>query len=402
MDKKILLLLIIFMPAYIFAQGFQNFGAKMYISDGVFLNGNDYVHASESNEADIILNGTMQFSGNFTNNSENPVFASIENEPNGLVVLNGMENNQIAGTKFVNFENLSLQNQTKLLYVDNCKIYGTLSLDTYLELNTYTLYIENPSNNAIVLLSGGIISETLPDEGLGTLIRKTNSSADEYQIPFATGDNGADLTVKIATQAEENFREGYLVFATYPTTTDNNPLPNELSSTADIKVENTADRFWRIENQNAVSSNVNISFSYTQTDIYNLESSKLSPMRYNSDTDSWTDFSPETNNESSNSIVAKNIPENELYPWWTLYQIPDELNIPNGITPDGDGLNDTWKIENCENCEVYIYNRWGSLIYESNNYDNSWNGDSHPAGAYYYVIEQKGKEPINGNLNIIR
>lgn len=68
-----------------------------------------------------------------------------------------------------------------------------------------------------------------------------------------------------------------------------------------------------------------------------------------------------------------------------------------GFSPNGDGINDIWFIENIENYpnnKVYIYNRWGNKLFETsnyNNYNNAWNGTANgnilPSGTYFYVIK---------------
>jgi gliding motility-associated-like protein len=84
------------------------------------------------------------------------------------------------------------------------------------------------------------------------------------------------------------------------------------------------------------------------------------------------------------------------------------------ITPDGNGANDEFIIfcigEFPDNF-LQIYNRWGQLVYETENYDNSWsgktkNGQDLPEGPYYYVIEFR--DPDNnlvqrkGSITILR
>jgi len=51
------------------------------------------------------------------------------------------------------------------------------------------------------------------------------------------------------------------------------------------------------------------------------------------------------------------------------------LTIPNVITPNGDSYNDNFVIQNAENYSItlQIYNRWGNIIYETNNYQNDFN-----------------------------
>ena len=82
-----------------------------------------------------------------------------------------------------------------------------------------------------------------------------------------------------------------------------------------------------------------------------------------------------------------------------------ELNIAQAITPNGDGVNDTWVIYNIENHPgtiVRVFNRWGNEVYYSNNYHNDWDGhykdlkEGLPSsGAYMYQIDLNGDGTID-------
>ncbi len=90
------------------------------------------------------------------------------------------------------------------------------------------------------------------------------------------------------------------------------------------------------------------------------------------------------------------------------------LNVHNAISPNGDGQNDTWVvtgIKGYDESKVQIFNRWGALIYESDNYNNDWNGTYKgkdlPDGIYYFIVTVKNdtdEEPtvLNGSITIIR
>lgn len=70
--------------------------------------------------------------------------------------------------------------------------------------------------------------------------------------------------------------------------------------------------------------------------------------------------------------------------------VVDNVITPNVITPNGDGINDylVFKfIEPFEGSHLYIYNRWGELIYETDNYQNNWDGRNMNDGTYFYVLE---------------
>jgi gliding motility-associated-like protein len=82
-----------------------------------------------------------------------------------------------------------------------------------------------------------------------------------------------------------------------------------------------------------------------------------------------------------------------------------ELNVPQALTPNGDGINDNWviyNIENHPNSTVRVFNRWGKEVFYSNNYKNDWDGhykefnESVPSSAsYYYQIDLDSDGTIN-------
>lgn len=92
----------------------------------------------------------------------------------------------------------------------------------------------------------------------------------------------------------------------------------------------------------------------------------------------------------------------------TLVQhCPIQIKIPQFYSPNGDDQNDKWEIENIDLYpnKVKIFNRWGSLVFMMDNYDNSWNGKSNqgivpsqgdnilPSGTYFYIIDIETSEP---------
>lgn len=84
--------------------------------------------------------------------------------------------------------------------------------------------------------------------------------------------------------------------------------------------------------------------------------------------------------------------------------------IFNTFTPNGDGYNDLWKIQNMEyypKSTVEIFSRNGDKVFRSIGYPVAWdgryNGAALPAGVYYYVIDLKnGKPLLSGSVTIIR
>jgi len=80
----------------------------------------------------------------------------------------------------------------------------------------------------------------------------------------------------------------------------------------------------------------------------------------------------------------------------------DSLHFYRGITPNSDGHNDNWQIDGITNFKtnnVSIYNRWGELVWNKQNYDNVsvvWGGENKkdnllPDATYFYIVEAGGK-----------
>ncbi len=75
--------------------------------------------------------------------------------------------------------------------------------------------------------------------------------------------------------------------------------------------------------------------------------------------------------------------------------IPYCVRVRNAFTPNGDGINDIWKVydnyECLRNVTVHVFNRYGSEIYSSKDYHNDWDGrykgKSVPDGTYYAVVD---------------
>jgi gliding motility-associated-like protein len=96
--------------------------------------------------------------------------------------------------------------------------------------------------------------------------------------------------------------------------------------------------------------------------------------------------------------------------------VPDIiLYVPNSFTPDGDEHNQKWNFYidgiDLQNFEVVIYNRWGEVIWESHDANESWDGTyggyKVPQGTYSWKISYKekdsdGRKYHTGFINILK
>jgi gliding motility-associated-like protein len=78
----------------------------------------------------------------------------------------------------------------------------------------------------------------------------------------------------------------------------------------------------------------------------------------------------------------------------TLVVFVDDIKRYTGFSPNGDKVNDQFIVEGLDNAaqkKIKILNRWGSIVYSSDNYDNRWNGTNNngyvlPDDTYFYVL----------------
>jgi gliding motility-associated-like protein len=96
-----------------------------------------------------------------------------------------------------------------------------------------------------------------------------------------------------------------------------------------------------------------------------------------------------------------------------------KMYVPNAFSPNGDGVNDLFQpYSNCtlENFEMKIFDRWGTLLFQTQNADTGWNGmyrgQEAESTAYLYYIQYKMapqsdsmetfQEVMTGNFALLR
>lgn len=82
------------------------------------------------------------------------------------------------------------------------------------------------------------------------------------------------------------------------------------------------------------------------------------------------------------------------------------LVVPSAFTPNGDGKNDNFlalSIDNPVKFWMHIYNRWGALVFESNNIKNGWDGkykgEPQPTGTFIYYIQYAFNDNVTHSLH---
>ena len=86
---------------------------------------------------------------------------------------------------------------------------------------------------------------------------------------------------------------------------------------------------------------------------------------------------------------------------------PTDFFIPEGFSPNGDGINDDFVIRGISNFpdnKFDIFNRWGNKVFEANPYKSTWDGkatkgirvggDELPVGTYFYILDLGDGTPV--------
>ncbi len=88
-------------------------------------------------------------------------------------------------------------------------------------------------------------------------------------------------------------------------------------------------------------------------------------------------------------------------------QCPDKVFPPNVFTPNKDGMNDYFVVRGLDlfpGSRLQVYDRWGKLVYEDDDYRNDWDGDDNPDGTYMFIVEVKDPDKTvhKGMITLLR
>ena len=101
-------------------------------------------------------------------------------------------------------------------------------------------------------------------------------------------------------------------------------------------------------------------------------------------------------------VICGNYAADEAY----VLEEPCIIETYNVFTPNGDGENDFFHIQAIEkfrNPVVYVYNRWGNVVFEKSNYRNDWDMADLNEGTYFYVIlNPDNNESFKGSFTLLR
>ncbi|MFL9832389.1 gliding motility-associated C-terminal domain-containing protein, partial [Flavobacterium sp. ST-87] len=295
------------------------------------------------------------------------------------------------------------------------------------DIITYTFTVTNTGNTTLtnIVITDPMVGLTITGNPIATLAAGASSTVIKgtYTITQADLDAGKVTNTALATAQDP---KGNNVTDISGTTVDNDtPTTTPITQNPGITLAKTADKtiydtLGEIITYTIVVSNTgNVSLHQIEvkdpltglnSTIENLAvgESKEFTETYNV---SQTDIASEsiTNTATVNALSPNDVPVNgsdTVIVERAFVLGCGEIEVHNTFTPNGDGTNDNFVIDNIDNPLCYpensveIYNRWGILVYETKGYDNvnnAFKGYSEgrvtvdksaglPAGTYFYIL----------------
>jgi gliding motility-associated-like protein len=267
---------------------------------------------------------------------------------------------------------------------------GVLSLnDRELHTNVNSFFVENTNANAVLQNTAfgneGFVSSLTP----GFLYRNTNA-ASSYLYPVGSSD-GTLRYRPVTIVPENNSLNEYAVRF-------NNYNPNNdtyLLSQKEAEIEEANALFYHSMEHASGNTNGTIRIHYLPAS----DGSWSGIANWSPSQNLWTNTGETTlDNIANYSFVEKAIwAFNNKYHPYLLINIGDELIIPNVFTPNGDGSNDIYFVSSKGLTEfnMTIVNRWGNVVFESNDSQIGWDGTSNGMkcsdGVYFYILNAKSQ-----------
>ena len=373
-----------------------NNGDAISLSSGSLL----FVGDSVTNIQGYIENkGTIEVRGHFVNNDPNSlVFTKTST---GVVSLSG-DDQEISGSR-ISFPGLALSGTGVKILKTDIDVDGVLSLgDKHLKADIYTIHVTNPNPDALIRgeTAGAVGTGFISTEGKGALIRNTNIDK-EYLFPLGSDRLNSALVGVSTLYRPVTFKPENSLNSFSATLINSDPTADGFDKDKKrYDVKSVSDKYYYLLGKNDDASKVDVTFyqnsnidnSNTQLVTWNsyLQWEKAAPSSVTSSSAAGDDLNGGTLNTT---IKFSSIQPLHNTPF-TFSSEPGGVNpftFFNAFSPDGDGRNDTWEINNIEiypDNKLTIYNRWGDEVFSATGYTNAkaWDGGNLQPGTYYYVL----------------
>lgn len=274
-------------------------------------------------QAQLTNNGNLQFhsgmsiaiKGDFANNGS---FA----DSSKTVILNGNSVQSISGSAATGFNNLTLVNASGAQLQRNVFVTKTLVLESGpIELNSNTLTILNDQTTAISRINGYIECEKTDNSSI--VAWQISSTVGSHIIPLATS-TGEYIPFTVSVTSGD---VGLFSLSTYPTSSDNTPLPVSPVTVTHLfdlnyidNSSNVADRFWHLT-KSGVGGVATLTFTIAATEAAGV--STMIAQRWNESAQGWDAPLP----EQTATATSVTVPDVSSFSTWALASSDNPLPV---------------------------------------------------------------------------
>lgn len=367
----------------------------------------DFTNASSGS---VFNDGSIHFYGDYTNEG---LFTYTTNSRTGYVVFEGKNKAiQTLSGKSPSFFYDALFNKSGSNYSFHLK--NEIENSGTVNLTDGIVLMDKEAGGAFIFLKGATHVNTKDISHVRGEVTKIGNESFKYPI----GDSGYYRYASISAPA--NVADTYTGEYLFKNSDINYPHRNKTGVLQTINDK----EYWIVNQGDTTNKSVILTLSWdartTPANLIANGAKDLHIVRWDEKQSLWVDEGGIVDyaNQTVTSPVAV-----EGFGIFTLGNIKTELINPgdvviyDGVTPDGDGLNDYFIIDNIQqfpNNTVRIFNRWGVEVFKTSNYDSNGNvfrgysdaratvqsGEKLPTGTYYYVLEYEYNR--NGESRMIK
>ncbi len=392
----------------------QDTGQQVLANTGVmFVSPNEIVSThfdfTNTESAELINDGTVYYFRNF-NNDGFYSFTSHRKTSKAIFTRLGKEEGKqlISGQALSDFFDVELNNSTPILAFDlknNIGVFGTLDFQDGIIRIDETIDPIHQSSVGMLSFQQGAKTMNVSDQSHAEgMVEKIGKEHFEYPIGdealFRPAIISAPKDIKDAIVAQYRVKDEAF-FATRKNTT------------GVIKQVNDKE-YWKLDAKLKGSETVILSLTWddrtTPPDLVKDPEGELHIVRWDDKQQLWVDEGGVVDMSTRTVTTPTTIKD---FGYFTLATVKEDwihdgdVVIYNLVTPDGDGKNDYFIIDNIRkypNNRVEVYNRWGVKVYETTGYDPNGDGSSNvftgysdgkitvdkkkklPSGTYYYIV----------------
>ncbi|EHQ44250.1 gliding motility-associated C-terminal domain-containing protein [Myroides odoratus] len=385
---------------------FTNYG-------GLYITPKTQIHTYydfENQETGKVFNdGMMSFYGNYLNNG---LFTYRTNSQTGLVEFKGQGGvaQEIKGEAPSSFYNISFD---KTLANYSFHLANDFSVEGTANLTNGVVFIDQEKGGSFLFSKGARQKNASKNSHFDGMIIKEGNDA--FQFPLGNKGKYRPAGISVSPNLKDVFLGRYI----YEDEVFFKQYKNK-SSIIELVDEK---EYWIIEKQGKNQEGIMLTLSWsdetTPTELLSDPELNLHIVRWDAEQEMWVDEGGVVD------VLTKEITtpaQVSGYGYFTLGRIkPNKLLegdivIYNLVSANGDGRNDYFKIDKIQKFpdnKVEIYNRWGTRVYETKNYDSNGNvfrgnsegkgtlgkGGKLPTGTYFYIVTYQYKD-ANGSRPI--